>query len=319
MEIFNKANGMTHVTGKIQTKMRPSDHKSRLAQLLQLRGFRILECNPNDQLLTSSLADDRVIAIFYHQLSRYSFRLFLRELIETQNHIQPATVSRYCSLKVAVNYLDFLVGLNLLQPDGEKYKLTAEFVPNFGETLEWYIAEIFKREFAAEAVYRVTLAETKIGGDHDVLADCAGNLVFVEVKSSPPKGVDHHQVRLFFNHVSELLPNLAIFLEDTHLRMKDKIVSLFQDKLARQFGAAAENYPVRRLQEELFHINHCIFIVNSKHGLMRNIKVCLRDYLRNQLNMTGMPLLAEVILNTVSKHGASTFKSRSVSEVEEQS
>jgi hypothetical protein len=95
---------------------------------------------------------------------------------------------------------------------------------------------------------------------------------------------------MFFYRLWELLPEIAIFLEDTRLRMIDKIVPLFEEELARHYGSLGqENYPVMRLHDEIFHINHCIYIINSKRGLINNVKTCLRDYLRNQQQLLGMP------------------------------
>lgn len=227
---------------------------------------------------------------FYEKLGRYSFRLFLRELLENQHDIQPGTVSRYCSERVARQYLQFLTRTGLIQKIGDGYQLAAEFVPNFGETLEWYVSEIFQREFGSEAIYRVTIYKSKIGGDLDVLANWAGRLIYLEVKSSPPKAVDTAQIQMFFYRVWELLPEIAIFLEDTQLRMFDKIVPLFQEELTRHYGPLGqEEYPILRLQDEIFHINHMVYILNSKRGLIQNLKSCLRDYLRNQQQMLGMP------------------------------
>ena len=227
---------------------------------------------------------------FYHQLGKYAFRIFLRELLEHQDRITLEAVSRYCSPKAAQRYLDFLVSWGLLEKEGEYYQLNTPPVANFGGTLEWFVAEIFKREFGAQAIYRASLYKSQVGGDLDVLALWANRLVLLEVKSSPPRAVEAPHIRLFFERMWELLPEVAIFLEDTQLRMADKIVPLFEEELRRHYGRLGqEEYPVLRLRDELFHINHCVFIVNAKRGLVHNLQVCLRDYLHNQQQLLGMP------------------------------
>lgn len=267
-----------------------SGKNSPIFRLLKARGFRISACNPKDQLLIQTVKDEKNIRRFYDKLGKYSFRLFLREVLENQNRIHPQNVSRYCSPNAATRYLWFLVKIGLLQPDGDSFHLNVDFVPNFGETLEWYIAELFKREFGSQAIYRAMISKSKIGGDWDVLAAWINRLVYLEVKSSPPKAVDAAQIKMFFHRLWELLPDVAIFLEDTQLRMADKIVPLFQEELARRYGSEEkEKYPVVRLRNEIFHINHSVYIVNSKGGLMQNILRCLRDYLRKQQQLSGMP------------------------------
>ncbi|HDL18762.1 MAG TPA: hypothetical protein ENH29_06890 [Bacteroidetes bacterium] len=210
--------------------------------------------------------------------------------MENQKHIQTENVSRYCSPKAAARYLGFLTKIGVLRQDGDSFQLKADFVPNFGETLEWYIAELFKSEFGSAAIYRAMITKSKIGGDWDVLANWSGRLVYLEVKSSPPKAVDAVQIQMFFYRLWELFPDIAILLEDTQLRMADKIVPLFREEPARKHGSREkEKYPVSRLQGEIFHINHSVYIMNSKGGLMQNLLRCLRDFLRNQQQLAGMP------------------------------
>ena len=66
-----------------------------------------------------------------------------------------------------------------------------------------------------------------MGGDYDVLGRLDGALVYLEVKSSPPKQVYDSEVRAFLDRVEDLAPDLAVFLMDTELRMKDKLVPMF--------------------------------------------------------------------------------------------
>jgi len=74
---------------------------------------------------------------------------------------------------------------------------------------------------------------------------------------------------------------VTILFNDTQLRMKDKLVVMFEEELNRRYGRDSKKlYPVERLVEELFHIGHRIFIVNSKKDVVENFGICLRDYLR---------------------------------------
>jgi hypothetical protein len=56
---------------------------------------------------------------------------------------------------------------------------------------------------------------------------------------------------------------------------------MFEEELERRYGKESKTrYPVERLVEELFHVRHRIFIVNSKKGVQENFQICLKDYLR---------------------------------------
>ena len=86
----------------------------------------------------------------------------------------------------------------------------------------------------------------------------------MEVKSSPPKHIEQAEVKAFLN------------------RMKDKIVPFFEEELLSRHGkVAVKRYPVVRKKDELFQINHQVFIVNSKRDVIANFRDCFRDYWRS--------------------------------------
>ena len=91
-----------------------------------------------------------------------------------------------------------------------------------------------KREFDAEAVWGVKFRRPKVGGDYDVLARVDGDLFYLEVKSSPPKQIYDSEVAAFLDRVDDLAPENRMFLMDTELRMKDKIVPMFEQELAER-------------------------------------------------------------------------------------
>jgi hypothetical protein len=64
---------------------------------------------------------------------------------------------------------------------------------------------------------------------------------------------------------------------DTELRMKDKIVPLFEDELSRRYEAPPS---VIRMEKELFQIGDRIFIINAKDGIASNIGKVLDRYFR---------------------------------------
>jgi hypothetical protein len=212
-------------------------------------------------------------------MHKYSFRLLLRDVIKHQEQFTLEQVTRYATPSITKEYLDYLLSVKLLQKKTKGYVLAKGPVKSFGETLEWYIAEMFKREFGSETVWGVKFKRPKVGGDYDVIAKFDNALFYVEVKSSPPKQIYDSEIVAFLDRVEDLAPEIAVFLMDTELRMKDKIVPMFEKELARR-----SPYPpaVTRMERELFTIRDRIFIVNAKEDIVRNLQKVLSRYYKHE-------------------------------------
>jgi hypothetical protein len=100
-----------------------------------------------------------------------------------------------------------------------------------------------------------------IGGDYDVLGRFNGAVLYIEVKSSPPKQIYAAEISAFFDRVLDLFPEIAVFFMDTELRMKDKIVPMFEEVLAKKNALPPA---VTRMEKELFQIESRIFIINAR-------------------------------------------------------
>ncbi len=253
-------------------------------KLLQRRGMLDFKEIDRDNLLLPHTADRRLREAYYHLLLRYSFRLVLRDIIKDQDAFETADLVRYCTPNVAEGYVGFLKDARLVvQLDENCFQLAKRPIRSFGTTLEWLIAEVFRREFSADVLWGIRFTGTTHGGDYDVVAAMENLLVYVEIKSSPPKHVEQEEITGFLQRADDLLPHIAIFLEDTELRMKDKIVPMFETELAaRQTLTGTPADPVERLERELFHSGHRVFIINAKQDLVKNLRLCFRDYLAHR-------------------------------------
>ena len=249
---------------------------SPLDVLLRRRGFRVFSKEPHDDLL---LPSEEFIDDYYRMLQRYSFRLFLRDVIKHQTFFRTENVARYAAVDVTADYLRYLLSLGIIAKAEGGFQLAGRRIRSFGETLEWYTAEILKREFCFESMWGVKFKRPLIGGDYDVLAKFNGSVLYIEVKSSPPKQVYAGEISAFLGRVSDLLPEVAVFLMDTELRMKDKIVPMFEAELARTFAVPPE---VERIEKELFQIESRIFIINAKDNIAGNIEKVLDKYFRRE-------------------------------------
>ena len=259
---------------------------SAVEDMLRMRGTRVFRKNPTDRLFFPSDLSSFYRNQFYEMMKKYSFRLVLRDMIKHQDRFRIQDLTHYCSPRVAQAYCELLGKMGTIIKNGAgRYQTRVSPLYSFGPTLEWFIAEMFKREFASPAIYGVSVKKTLSGGDYDVIACWNRRLVYVEVKSSPPKGVESSEVKTFFSRIDDLLPEVTILFNDTQLRMKDKLVVMFEEELERRYGEESKmHYPVERMMEELFHVQHRIFIVNSKKDVVENFHVCLRDYLQHGAN-----------------------------------
>ena len=256
-----------------------------IKNLLKERGLKAFRQNPSEKLLLPPDISPRMKTRFYELLKRYSFRLFLRDMTKKSEGFRSGDLVRYVSPEVAEQYIQFLLSTGSIEEkDRGTFRIRNSSITSFGPTLEWFVAEMFKREFASPAIYGVHFKNTRSGGDFDVIARWGRRLVYVEVKSSPPRGIEINEVSTFFSRIDDLIPDVAVFFNDTQLRMKDKLVVLFQEELENRYGPQAyETHPVTRLVDELFHIHDHIFIVNSRKDAIHNFGTCLNHFLREKI------------------------------------
>ncbi len=248
-----------------------------LSVLLKRRGFKIYKKEPSDDLL---LPEIDFIDEYYEMLKKYSFRLFLRDVIKHQPIFTLQQVTRYATREVTEEYIEYLIKIGLSERFNSSYRLKKGPIKSFGETLEWFIAEIFKREFASEAIWGVKMKRPGIGGDYDLLTKIDGSILYMEVKSSPPKQIYQNEISAFLDRVYDLIPEIAIFFMDTELRMKDKIVPMFEDVMRARHSEPPE---IRRIERELFEVateRPRIFIINAKDSIINNIERVLSVYFR---------------------------------------
>ncbi len=242
--------------------------------LLRRRGFRIYKKEPSEDLL---LPQDKFIGSFYEMMKKYSFRLFLRDVIKHQRFFRLENVTRYATLEVTEDYLEYMINIGLVETSSDGFRFSLGPIKSFGETLEWFVAEIFKVEFAAEAIWGIRFKRPGVGGDYDLIAKIDGSILYMEIKSSPPKQIYQKEISAFLDRVSDLSPEISIFFTDTELRMKDKIVPMFDEELKKRHNSPLK---VTRMEKELFQIWDRMFIINAKDSIAANIEKVLSWYFR---------------------------------------
>jgi hypothetical protein len=245
-----------------------------LSVLLKRRGFRIYRKEPSGDLLLPAKEFQNG---YYELMKKYSFRLFLRNVIKHQDLFILDNVTRYATAEVTRDYVEYLIKVNLVEKVSDSFRLSLRPIKSFGETLEWFVSETFKAEFAAEAVWGIKFKRPKVGGDYDLIAKVDGAILYMEIKSSPPKQIYQKEIIAFFDRLADLLPEIGVFFVDTELRMKDKIVPMFEEVLRERYVHPPK---ITRIEKELFQIEDKIFIMNAKDSIAANIEKVLSQYFR---------------------------------------
>jgi hypothetical protein len=243
-----------------------------LETMLKLRGFRIYKKDPCEDLV---LPQKKYLNPYFEKLKKYSFRLFLRDVIKHQDFFTTEKIARYSTKEVTQQYIDFLLRSGVIEPARDGYHTVKRPIKSFGETLEWFIARLIQKEFEAETVRGAKFKRPRVGGDYDLIAKVEYSILYMEIKSSPPKQIYDREITAFMDRVEDLSADISVFLVDTELRMKDKIVPMFEAELRRR---RQDPPPVERIEKELFHINQKIFIINSKDSIGTNIGTALTFY-----------------------------------------
>jgi hypothetical protein len=235
--------------------------------MLVRRGFRPVPTRP-DLPFPRDLDPERANRLA-EWLGHYAFRLFLRGAIQKPEGFTPKEATRYLTATQAKAYARVLVDLGLAAslPRG-RYRL-ARSVKSFGGTLEWYVARELQRTLAFDVASGVKLQTRGVGGDFDIVAAAEGKLVYLELKSSPPKNLAVAEVAAFFERLQLLRPDIGLFVVDTALRLSDKILPMLLAEMERQLGKPAT--PPRRVAQELWVLTPCLYAVNGRRDLMANI------------------------------------------------
>ncbi len=206
------------------------------------------------------------------RLSHYAFRLFLRGAILAGGPFLPADATHYVGAADADRMAAEAAELGLLEPAGRGRFRLVHPAQNFGGTLEWWVGRELAARLAAEVATGIRSGSPGVGGDLDLVMALEGKLVYVELKSSPPKHVSREELRAFLARLRALRPDLAVLAVDTALRLRDKVLP----DLVRLLPPAS---PVRLLRENYRLAPH-LYAVNARQDLIENVCLAVADGLR---------------------------------------
>ena len=124
------------------------DSSSLIIGLLKRRGFTFLSWGNPENLLIPENRFDEIEDRFYELLKKYSFRIFLRDIIQHQKGFHVKDIVKYSTEETIKNHLALTTEFWITESISEnQYKLTSKTVYSFGETLEWLLSESLGKNF----------------------------------------------------------------------------------------------------------------------------------------------------------------------------
>jgi len=229
--------------------------------MLARRGFRPELSRPD--LPFARDLDPRLAEWLTERLGHYSFRLFLRGAIQRRGEFAPGEATRYLTAAQERALADELVDAGILtRTPRARYRFVRR-ATSFGATLEWYVARELRRRLGCDVATGVKFRAPGLGGDLDIVAAFEGKLVYVELKSSPPKHLTQEEVASFFARVRRLRPHVAMFAMDTALRLSDRVLPMLTAELRGSIP--------RRIARDLWTLTPHVYAVSAKSDLVTNL------------------------------------------------
>jgi hypothetical protein len=222
---------------------------------------------------TTGGTEDRFTTL-YEAFGENTFRKLLRHVFFHQQGTL-SELRRICSgeQKLA-HYLDFMRKHLLIEVEGEDWCKGPFYKPvnNIGSTLEWYIAEWFRRWLQVPARHGVTIKGVADGGDLDVVAFVDGIRVMVECKSGSPAQISETDVQLFFSRAADFNPEIAVLLIDTDSRI-DQQIDIFN-----RLRSSGDPLKPQDAGKNLYWGARHIYVTNTKNGIGESLSAILRLY-----------------------------------------
>lgn len=222
---------------------------------------------------TSESVED-LATLLYEMFGETTFRKLLRHIFFHQQGTLD-DLRRMCSgeQKLA-HYLNFMRRHLLVELEGENWRKGAYYkaINNIGSTLEWYIAEWFRRWLQVPARHGVTIKGVADGGDLDVVAFVDGIRVMVECKSGSPSQISETDVQLFFQRAADFNPEIAVLLIDTESRIDQQI------EIFNRLRSSGDPLKPQDAGKSLYWGARHIYVTNTKNGIGEALSAILRLY-----------------------------------------
>ncbi len=257
----------------------------RLKRTLRIRGYFITESCSLNRVILPKRKDDEIYEKYYQLLFYYRFRRLLSDLIQVKNSgiINLELLLTKWKWEEISEYFEFLISSGILEKIEDKFYFTFYNLDNFGETLEWFVAQILKKEFSIPTLWGVKLLDISRGGDFDVLGLIESYLLYIECKTSPPNNVRLRDLWEFLRRREVLGSQLTIFLIDTTLKVEKNIIDNIKLLLDRRFSPNRKNEVIKE-KEGIYFFSPNLFILQSKGDFIVNFQYIFRRFLGKVIN-----------------------------------
>lgn len=231
---------------------------------------RVIQLASSD---TTVSVEDRFTTL-YEAFGENTFRKLLRHVFFHQQGTL-SELRRICSSEQKLlRYLDFMREHLLIEVEDEDWRKGPFYktINNIGSTLEWYIAEWFRRWLQVPARHGITIKGVADGGDLDVVAFVDGIRVMVECKSGSPAQISETDVQLFFNRAADFNPEIAVLLIDTDSRIDQQI------EIFNRLRSSGDPLKPQDAGKNLYWGARHIYVTNTKNGIGEALSAILRLY-----------------------------------------
>lgn len=240
------------------------------------------------QVVTGKLLDD-----FRQAFGSDAFRKVVRTILKSKGAPVAIELLRGSAGGKADSYVELLEACGVIHIENNGSCRVVRSVDNIGSTLEWYVADLCEGELCGTAEWSVLLDDlpsiANAGGDYDVLAWLDPNLVYIETKSSPARGVSEDELRQFLQRSQNLAPDLAILLIDTQddlTELLERIEMIILPPLRKASGLDESYRPPRPIIHSQASLNFPSvnfgmkrhYVVNSKPSILSQIRRCLQHH-----------------------------------------
>lgn len=247
-------------------------------RILRQRGLRVCQKEPAWRTIHHHLGTGEPVDRFNQLFQSYSYRIFLRDLITFSDMIHPERFGPFIDRERIETYMDFSLELGLVKKvPGGTYSFSFKDITDIGDTFEYALSLILE-DMGFDVTWGVKFEGIESGGDFDIIGLASGKLFYLEAKTSPPKHIEMSEMRNFLDRITSLRPDFAIFINDTHLRMKDKLVPLMESDIEARSGLKLS---MNRIEREIFGMEGFLYIMNTKRDIPGNIRVCVEDFFQS--------------------------------------
>ncbi|MCX8094965.1 MAG: hypothetical protein N3D74_02075 [Caldisericia bacterium] len=252
--------------------------KEIIFSLLKERGFEVLEIKDKRIIFPK---DERYFEDYFKNLKSYYFRRILQDTIKKKEFSYDfiLKLKEKWGEKVVERYLEKLVKYKIFKKENFHYISNYIDIDNIGNTLEWYIGEILKKEFSIPVISNIEIKNIKEGGDFDIFFLLLGNLSYLEIKSSPPNNISIEEIENFIRRVVEIGIKVSILFIDTTLNIKRNIIDNMEFLLKR----VKKNFIGKMIRNGFYKVASGIYVFNSKRSIEESIRIVIDDLLKEDL------------------------------------